>query len=117
MRNLGGAVGIATVNTWLGDNTRIQALRFGEALAASGRGAGDAIAALAQRFAAVTPDPDRALLMAQASIGRMVGREALTIAFDDVFRLMAWIFLAALVMVPFCKVPANAAPVSPADAH
>ncbi|WP_235982564.1 DHA2 family efflux MFS transporter permease subunit [Sphingomonas albertensis] len=117
MRNLGGAIGIATVNTWLGDNTRIQTLRFGEALAANGRNAQDAISSIAGRFAAVTPDPDHAMLMAQATIGRLVNREALTIAFDDVFRLMAWMFIAALVMVPFCKVPKNAAPVSPADVH
>jgi DHA2 family multidrug resistance protein len=117
MRNLGGAIGIATVNTWIGDNTRLQAARFGEALGAGGRSAQDAIADLAQRFAAVTPDPAHALLLAQASIGRVVWREALTIAFDDVFRLMAWMFVAALVLVPFCKVPANAALVSPADAH
>jgi DHA2 family multidrug resistance protein len=117
MRNLGGAIGIATVNTWLGDNTRTQALHFGEALAANGRSAQDAIATMAQRFSAVTSDPDQARMLAQASFGRIVGREALTIAFDDVFRLMAWMFVAALVMVPFCKVPKNAAPVSPADAH
>ena len=117
MRNLGGAIGIATVNTWLGDNARTQALRFGEALAANGHGAQDAIADLAQRLSAVTPDPAHALLLAQASFARTVGREALTTAFDDVFRVMAWMFVAALVMVPFCKVPADAAPVSPADAH
>nr|WP_295662437.1 DHA2 family efflux MFS transporter permease subunit [Polymorphobacter sp.] len=117
MRNLGGAIGIATVNTWLGDNTRTQALRFGEALAANGRGAQEAIASLAQRLSATTPDPAHAMVLAQASIARVVGRESLTIAFDDVFRVMAWIFVAALVMVPFCKVPTNAAPVSPADAH
>jgi hypothetical protein len=28
MRNLGGAIGIAVVNTWLGDNTRIHVARF-----------------------------------------------------------------------------------------
>jgi DHA2 family multidrug resistance protein len=112
MRNLGGAIGIATVNTWLQDNSRIQALRFGEALAANGRAVSERVADLAHSFAAVTPDPARALLMAQGMIARVVGREALTIAFDDVFRLMAWMFVAALVMVPFCKQPkANAAPV------
>ncbi|UAJ09091.1 DHA2 family efflux MFS transporter permease subunit [Glacieibacterium megasporae] len=117
MRNLGGAIGIATVNTWLGDNTRIQALRFGEALAANSRGAQETVAALAQRLSAVTPDAAHALQLAQASFARTVAREALTTAFDDVFRVMAWMFVAALVMVPFCKVPKNAAPVSPADAH
>ena len=54
-------------------------------------------------------------MMAQAMIARMIGREALTIAFDDVFRVMAWMFLAALVMVPFCKPAPGEA--SPADAH
>jgi hypothetical protein len=33
MRNLGGAIGIAVVNTWLGDFARIHVQRFGEATA------------------------------------------------------------------------------------
>ena len=37
MRNLGGAIGIAVVNTWLADNTRIQAARMGESLGEAGR--------------------------------------------------------------------------------
>eukprot|EP01035_Chromulina_nebulosa_P005411 gene5411-biopygen4564 len=53
----------------------------------------------------VTPDPVRAATMADAVMTRIVGREALTLAFDDVFRLMAYLFLAALVMVPFCRPP------------
>ena len=117
MRNLGGAIGIATVNTWLNDAARTQVARFGEALGASGRNAQDYIAATAARLLSYTPDPDRALLMAQASIGRVIGREALTVAFDEVFRIMAWMFVVALVMVPFCKVPKDAAPVSPPESH
>ncbi|WP_157221126.1 DHA2 family efflux MFS transporter permease subunit [Flavisphingomonas formosensis] len=116
MRNLGGAIGIATVNTWLQDNARIQASRFGEALAGSGRTAQDMTADLAHRLGALTPDPDRALLMAKGLLARIVGRQALVIAFDDVFRLMAWIFFAALLMVPFCRPPRGPRP-SPADAH
>jgi DHA2 family multidrug resistance protein len=117
MRNLGGAIGIATVNTWLGDTTRTQVARFGEALGASGRSAQDFIAAGAERMAAFTPDPDHARLMAQAMMGKVIGREALTIAFDEVFRMMAWMFVVALVMVPFCRVPKDAAPVSPVESH
>jgi DHA2 family multidrug resistance protein len=48
---------------------------------------------------------------------RVVGREALTTSFNDVFRLLAWMFIAALVMVPFCRPPANAAPPPPDAAH
>jgi DHA2 family multidrug resistance protein len=116
MRNLGGAIGIATVNTWLQDNARIQGLRFGEALSHSGQAAKDLTAGLAHQLSAVTPDPHHALLMAQGLIGHVVARESLTIAFNDVFRLMAWMFFGALVMVPFCR-PAKAPPPSPADAH
>ena len=48
--------------------------------------------------------------MADAIMGRIVGREALTLAFDDVFRLMAYLFIAALIMVPFCKPPPRNGP-------
>ncbi len=116
MRNLGGAIGIATVNTWLGDAARTQAAAFGAALGEPGRAAQDMITATADRMAAATPDPARALAMAQATFGRVVGQQALTIAFDEVFRTMAWLFVAALVMVPFCRVP-KAAAATPVEVH
>jgi DHA2 family multidrug resistance protein len=34
----------------------------------------------------------------------------MTLAFNDVFRLMAWIFLGAMIMIPLCKPPAAGAP-------
>ena len=116
MRNAGGAVGIALVNTWLADNTRLHALRLSEALGQSAKAANDTAAMLARELSAVTPDPAQALLMAQGLMSRIVGREALTLAFDDVFRLMAYLFLAALVMVPFCRPPRVGAAPAP-DAH
>ena len=117
MRNLGGAIGIAVVNTWLQNGARTQAARFGEALGSNGRAAQDAIAGLAQRFASVTPDPDQAMLLARATIARTVGREALTISFDEVFYIMAIMFVVALVLAPFSKSPPAGATVSPADTH
>jgi DHA2 family multidrug resistance protein len=118
MRNLGGAIGIATVNTWLGDHARTAAARFGESLGASPEGARQLLAGLAERFGALTPDPHQALLMAQSVMGRVVEREALTLAFDDVFRLMSWMFVAALIMVPFTRAPApDAKPAGPVEAH
>lgn len=109
MRNLGGAIGIAVVTTWLGDFGRLHALRLDEAMGASARDVSVLLNGLARQFSAATPDPDRAAQMAGAVVESMVGREALTLAFDDVFRVMAWFFLAALVMVPFCR-PANIGP-------
>src|SRR4030095_2329935 len=93
MRNLGGAIGIALVNSWLMDNARIQSLRFGEALGHLGDGANSAVAGLADRIGQLTPDQGQALLMANGLVHNVVARQALTIAFDDVFRLMAWLFI------------------------
>jgi DHA2 family multidrug resistance protein len=116
MRNLGGAIGIAVVNTWLADNTRIQAARMGEALGENARHAPDFVAALAQKIGQTAGDSSQALLTAQGELAKLVGRYALTASFDEVFRLMAWLFIAALVMVPFCK-PAPQTGAPPPDAH
>jgi DHA2 family multidrug resistance protein len=70
----------------------------------------DVIASVAQRMSVIESDPRQALLLAQGLFARVAGREALTLAFNDVFRMMAWMFVAALVMVPFCRPPKNAAP-------
>ncbi|MEI9851894.1 MAG: DHA2 family efflux MFS transporter permease subunit [Sphingomonas sp.] len=116
MRNLGGAIGIALTTTWLQDMSRLHLLRLSEALGTSGHAAADTAAALAGRMQAVTPDPAQALLMTQAVLGHVVGREAATLAFDDVFRLMAWLFLGALALVPFCR-PPRGPRAAPIEAH
>ena len=116
MRNLGGAIGIAIVNTWLQDYTRIQFARMGESLGESGRHAPDVIAQMAGRFAQITTDAAHSLLVAQGELAHVVSRYALTTSFNEVFRQMAWLFIVALLMVPFCR-PAPAAAAPPADAH
>jgi DHA2 family multidrug resistance protein len=116
MRNLGGAIGIALVTTWISDLTRIHVAGFGAALGEPGRVASEAVASIAAGFGAVTPDPAHALLMAQGEFAMVVGRQAMTLAFEDTFGLMAWLFLAALAMVPLCRSPAQPAVPSP-DAH
>lgn len=112
MRNLGGAIGIAVVNSWLQDDTRIAAARLSEALGHSGRAAGELVAGLAARLG---PDGAHDVATAQALFGRIVARQALASGFDDVFRVMAWMFIAALVFVPFCRID-RGAPKPPADA-
>jgi DHA2 family multidrug resistance protein len=115
MRPLGGAIGIAVVNTALQENGRIAMARFGETLGHSAHAFNDAVDGMAQRLATVTPDPAQALLEAQGFIARSISQQAITIAFDEVFRVMCWMFVAALLMVPFAKRgPAGAAP-SPGD--
>ena len=65
-----------------------------------------------------TPDNAHALLQAQAEIVHVAVSDSMTLAFNDIFRVMSWVFFAALVMVPFCRpllAAATAAP--PPDAH
>jgi DHA2 family multidrug resistance protein len=116
MRNLGGAIGIAVVNTWLQNSARIGAARFGEALGNNSTGATRVFEELSQRLSALTPDPAQAQLLVSKLVTGVVSRQSLTLAFDDVFRLMSWMFLAALIMVPFCK-PVRASAPAPVDAH
>ena len=117
MRNLGGAIGIAVVNTWLGDAARTQVARLGEALGRPGAHAPDVIARLAQKLSSGLGDVHHATLLAEAEMARVVGRSALTTAFNEVFRTMSWVFLFALVLVPFCRPVAQAPAQPPPDAH
>ncbi len=115
-RNLGGAVGIALVNTWLGDHAREHALKLGIAMGENGRSASDVLGGLTGLMSRYTPDPAQAQSMAEAVAARIVGRAALAAGFDDVFRIMAWLFIGALILVPFCRPAAQSAP-APADSH
>lgn len=103
MRNLGGAIGIALVNTWLIDFSREQTARLGAAMGEAPDRAIGMMQGLAQVAGGWTPDASRALSMAEAVMGRVVGREAATLAFADTYRLMAFLFFAALIIVPFAK--------------
>ena len=103
MRNLGGAIGIAVVNVWLTDQSRIQGARLSEAMGEPGRTAPGFVTMIAGKMAAATSDPAHAMMMAKGELARLVTRNALTLGFDEVFRTMAWMFLAALVIVPFCR--------------
>lgn len=111
MRNLGGAVGIALVNTWLIDFTREQTARISAAMGEQPDRALAMMQGLAKLAEGWTTDSARALQMAEGVMGRVLGREAATLAFADTYRLMAFLFLAALVIVPFAKpAPVGAAP-------
>jgi DHA2 family multidrug resistance protein len=103
MRNLGGALGIALVNTGLQHYFAWHIQQFGQGLGRMPQEAMAALSGLAQRLAASLPSPDQAPAAARAAIGELVAREALTGAFQDVFRLCAYAFFAALIALPFCQ--------------
>ncbi len=98
MRNLGGAIGIATVTTWLQDYGRIHGERLGEAIANTG-----ALGHTAARISTFVSDAAHAQMMLKGELAQVIGQQALTLAFRDVFFLMTVVLLAALVIVPFCR--------------
>jgi DHA2 family multidrug resistance protein len=102
MRNLGGAIGIATVTTWLQDYGRIHGELLSEAIPHNGTAA---LAQAASRIAAFTSDAVHAQQVIAGELTQLVAQQALTLAFSDVFTLMAAMFVMALAIVPFCKVP------------
>jgi DHA2 family multidrug resistance protein len=113
MRNLGGAIGIAAVTTWLQDFGRFHGERFGEALAGANTGS---LAGAAVQLSHVTPDATHAQKLLQGELAQIVTQQALTQAFSDVFYLIAALFALALVIVPLCKtvILSDSAPV---EAH
>ena len=113
MRNLGGAIGIAAVTTWLQDFGRMHGERFGEALAHADT---SALSTLASRLSTLNPDPVQARLLLDGEIGQYVTQQALTQAFQNVFLLIAVLFAAMLAVVPLCRTAifSDAAPV---EAH
>ena len=101
MRNLGGAVGIAVVNTWLITFAQLHGAGLSQALGRGGDAAG-AFRGLAARLGADGFDPARSAGLAARVATDQVASQALTLAFDDVSRLSAYIFLAGFLILPFC---------------
>jgi DHA2 family multidrug resistance protein len=115
MRNLGGAFGIAAVDTWLRDGSAWHAARLGDELGRNPGRANTVMHTLAARLHHQAGDPGQAMQMARAAMARVVSQQAAAQSFDDVFIVMAALFLGALVLVPFCRpAPVGGAPV---EAH
>jgi DHA2 family multidrug resistance protein len=101
-RNLGGAFGIALVNTWLIEFSSQHGANLVQSI---GQGADPmaTLTALGQRFGAAGSDLTTSGQIAAQTLIDGVSSQALSLAFDDVFTLSAWIFAACLLLVPFCQ--------------
>lgn len=99
-RNLGGAVGLALINTMINDRWDLHIQRLHETLS-WGRGVGEEqLARLAERFAPLGSD---ASLAAIRQLMQQVRQEALVMALGDVFAALTGIFLLLILMVPIMK--------------
>ncbi|HPF35406.1 MAG TPA: DHA2 family efflux MFS transporter permease subunit [Candidatus Krumholzibacteria bacterium] len=97
LRNEGGSVGIAISSTVLARHTQIHYSQLGAHLTAGDPLLRERVAETAQRLAVTSGlDPSTNAVLAQAITGREVARQAMTLAYRDVFWLLTLAFLAFL---------------------
>ncbi|MGO8738673.1 DHA2 family efflux MFS transporter permease subunit [Rhodoblastus sp.] len=111
-RNLGGAFGLAAINTTLDRRFDLHFERLRETLVWGNDRTQEFLANLAALYA---QNGDAARLAASHRLAAMAGREATVMALADVFLGMSLLFLMAAGLAPFMRRPASAPP--PGMAH
>ena len=95
MRNLGGAVGLAVINTVLNDRTDLHITRLQERVTWGNAAATDTLNMLMQRFQGAGDSA----LMALKELSLLVHRQAVVMSFGDVFFILTLFYLALIVLV------------------
>lgn len=103
-RNIGGAVGLAIINTTIGDNTKIFANVLGSHIVPTDAKIHYMHGLFQQIFTMKVANPDLASL---AMIQQLINRDAFIIALNNAFSALSWLFLATLILVPFFEPPKN----------
>ncbi|WP_439496370.1 DHA2 family efflux MFS transporter permease subunit [Bosea sp. (in: a-proteobacteria)] len=106
-RNLGGAVGLAVINTLLNTRTDLHITRLHEAVAVGRQVAEESLANMTQRF---SDFGDAAQAMALTVMNQRAHKQALIMAFGDVFLGLTFIFGALVLLSVFMRKPPKAAP-------
>jgi MFS transporter, DHA2 family, multidrug resistance protein len=88
MRNLGGAIGLAGINTWFNDRMDLHLTRLHEAVNTASIPAAETLAALSARF-----QGSDAHVMALKELMAIVRRQAAVMSYADVFLMLTVLFL------------------------
>ena len=117
-RNLGGAVGIAAINTWLNDRTNLHWHRIAETLHAGDPRVQTWLHNATRQVGGAGDDSALTVKRTFSLLAQTVHQEAVTMAFADVFWSISILFVAVLVFIPLLK-PAKTPPpaAATADAH
>lgn len=104
-RNLGGAVGLALINTLLNDRTDLHIQRLHEAMS-WGRNPvpGEILDRMTQQFSALGSEAQLAAVKQMMQIAK---REAVVMAMGDVFYALTALFIVLVVMAPLMRRPAR----------
>jgi DHA2 family multidrug resistance protein len=111
-RNLGGAVGLALINTILNKRMDLHLARTHEAVSWGRTQAEETLNALMQALASRGSDAELAAVKQLATIVR---RESLVMAMSDVFLVITLTFVMMLVLIPIMRRPKPQ--VEPLEAH
>jgi MFS transporter, DHA2 family, multidrug resistance protein len=107
MRNLGGAIGIASINTWLNSGTNLHWLRLSESLPVGRPELNTWLSHVTGQMQKAIADPAIATDRAIAMLAHLTRRESVTMAFSDALWMMSVLFFGALLLVPLIKRPAK----------
>jgi DHA2 family multidrug resistance protein len=99
-RNLGGAVGLALINSLLNDRWDFHLQHLREKIAWGRQVADETLANITQGFATLG---DNAALAATKQMSMLARREALVLALGDVFLALTFVFLLMLLVLPAIK--------------
>ena len=112
-RNLGGAIGLALINTLLNDRTDLHILRLREAISWGHQRAEEVMADLTMLL---SDDAGQGALMATKRLAMMVRREAMVMGMADVFLALTLIFIGLIALVPMMRAPPRSQK-APSEAH
>ena len=113
-RNLGGAFGLALINTLINKRLDLHLARLHENVSWGRPAAEDTLANLTQAMARFGSDAEMA---ATAKLAALVRREATVMAISDVFVALTILFGAIVLMVPFMRRPKAPPPGAAAGGH
>jgi DHA2 family multidrug resistance protein len=116
MRNLGGAVGIATSAAIINDKTNLHFQHIAAHLTPANPQMERFVQGMTERYGTLSAGPGLGHQAALEQLSHLAYREASTLAFADAFRAVMLAFVVATLLVPFLrKVPAPKT--APAGAH
>ncbi len=102
-RNLGGAIGLAGINTVLTERQQFHWNRLAADINPGRPGVQHFLDTMSARLSDLIPGDPAAAAMKQLAV--IVQREAVVLTFDDVLLLMAAVFGAALLLMPLVRKP------------
>ncbi len=111
-RNLGGAFGLALINTILNKRLDLHLARLHEQVNWASTSANETLANMTRAYSELGSDANMAALK---KLSGLVRREATVLALSDVFLVLTALFLFCLLLMPLLQKPSAAA--SGADAH